>query len=44
LPALQLAHLAFVELGRNVEPVEENRGIGFRGVTAFFADNPFKLA
>ena len=44
LAALQLAHLALVQRGFHIQPVEKQRGIGFRRVAAFFADDSFELA
>src|SRR6267142_2115670 len=43
LAALEFAHLAFVEFGRDVEAVEENGGIGFGGVATFFTDDAFEF-
>ena len=44
LSALQLAHLAVVQRIRDVEPLEQDRGIAFRGVAVLFADDPLELA
>ena len=45
LAALQLAHLALVQRSSGMsEPVEQNRGVGFRRVAALFADDSFELA
>ena len=44
LSALQLAHLALVQFVGNVEPLQQNRGVGFGGVAVLFADDAFQLA
>ena len=44
LAALQLAHLPFVQRGFHTQAVEQHRGVGFRRVAAFFADDAFELA
>ena len=44
LPALQLAHLAFVQRFGNIEPVEQSRRIGLGCVAAFLADDSFEFA
>jgi hypothetical protein len=44
LAALDLAHLALVELFGDVEAVEENGGVGFGGVAVLVADDAFELA
>ena len=44
LAALELAHLALVELVGNVEAVEEHGGVGLGGVAVLVADDAFELA
>ncbi len=44
LAALQLAHLAFVQRRFDAQPVEQDRGVGFRRVAALVADNSFEFA
>ena len=44
LAALQLGHLALVQLVRDVEALEQNRGVGLGGVTVLLADDAFQLA
>src|SRR5260370_158870 len=44
LAALQLAHFAFVERAFDAEAVEQNAGVGFGSVAAFFADDAFEFA
>ena len=43
LPALQLAHLPFVQLVGYVKTLQQDCGIGFGGIAVFFADNAFQL-
>ena len=44
LAALELGHLAFVELVGNVEALEEDGGVGLGLVAIFVADDAFELA
>ena len=44
LSALQFAHLTFVQGFFETQAVEQNRGIGFRCVTVFVADDSFEFA
>ena len=44
LAALQLAHLALVQLFGDVEAVEQDGGIALGGVAVFVADDAFELA
>ena len=44
LPALQLAHLALVQLIGNVQPLQQHRRIRLRLVPILVADNAFKFA
>jgi len=43
LPALQFAHLAFVQLVFHAKAVEQHRGIRLRGIAALFTDNAFEF-
>src|SRR5207248_7695371 len=43
LAALQLAHLPIVKTLRNIQAVQQNRGIDFRGVPTFISDNAFEF-
>ena len=42
LSALQLAHLALVQLVLDVEALQENRGVGLGGVAVFLAHDAFQ--
>ena len=44
LSALQLAHFPFVQRFFDAQPIQQNGGVGFGGVAAFFADDAFQLA
>jgi hypothetical protein len=44
LPALQLAHLALVQLIRNIQPLQQHRRIGLGLVAILVADDAFELA
>ena len=44
LAALQFAHAAFVQRVFDAQPVEQDGGVGLRGVAALFADDAFELA
>ena len=44
LPALQLAHLAVVQLVGDVEPLQQDGGVGLRLVAVLVADDAFELA
>jgi hypothetical protein len=44
LAALQLAHLAFVQRTFHAQAIEQDRGVGLRGVAALFADDSLQLA
>ena len=44
LAALKLAHLAVVQFFGNVEAIEQDGSVGFRGVAVFVADHAFEFA
>ena len=44
LAALQLRHVALVQLVRNVETLQQNRGVALGRVAVFFADDALELA
>ena len=44
LSALQLRHLAMMQLVRNIEALQKDRGVAFGGVPVLFADDPLELA
>ena len=44
LAALQLRHLALMQRFRNIQTLEQNRGVRFRGIAAFVSDNALELA
>src|SRR4029077_173456 len=44
LAALQLTYFALLQRAFYAETVEENAGVGFRGVAALFADDAFEFA
>ncbi len=44
LPALQLAHLALVQLIGKVQSLQQQRGVGVGGVAVLFADDALQLA
>ena len=44
LSALQLAHLALVQLVRNVQTLQQNCSVGLGRVAVFLADNAFQFA
>ena len=44
LSALQLAHLPLVQRIRDVEPLQQHRGIAVGGVAVLFADDAFEFA
>ena len=44
LAALQLAHLPLVERVRNIEALQQDRGVAFGRIPVLFADDPFELA
>ena len=44
LAALELGHLALVELVRDVETLEEDGGVGLGLIAVFIADDAFELA
>ncbi len=44
LAALQLAHRPLVQLVRDVEPLQQDRGVALGAVAVLVADNPFELA
>ncbi len=44
LTALDLRHLPRVQVVRDVEPLQQNRGVAFRRVPVFLADDAFELA
>ncbi len=43
LPTLQLAHLPLVHLVGNIEALQQDRGVAFRRVAVFLADDPLEL-
>ncbi len=44
LAALQLGHRPFVQLVRDVEALQQNRGVALGRVAVLFADDPLELA
>src|SRR5689334_22955253 len=44
LTALELAHLALVKVGGDVESIEKDGGIAFGGITILFTDDTFEFA
>ena len=44
LSTLQLAHQARVQFVGNIQPLQQQRGVGFGGVSVFLADDAFEFA